>query len=252
MSAIEHTLWITEKTNEILGPIAVNVFEFLNKIGLKFSYNKEMPLPDHLIVSWIIMIIVLVIALITRRKLDKDKPPVLQHIWEAFSEVVIFFIDNVIGKEKGRKFFPLLATLSIFILFANLAGLFPFLISPTSNLNTTVACAILAFLYYNYQGIRTIGLKNYVKHFTGPYLFLAPLMVPIELLSHLSRILSLSVRLFGNIFGEDVVIIILFFLSPIFVPVPMMGFAIFTSLIQTFIFVMLTMMYLSGAVSEEH
>ena len=142
--------------------------------------------------------------------------------------------------------------MALFILGGNLLGLFPFSASPTATLNTTLACAVVAFLYYHAMGIRTLGFKKYAAHFAGPAPILAPLMVPIELVSHASRVLSLSLRLFGNIMGEDVVILILFSISAYIAPVPMMAFAIFTSILQAFIFVMLTMMYLAGAVAEDH
>ena len=172
---------------------------------------------------------------------------VLEMLYKGFQSL----IDDVIGTE-GRKFLPALATLGIFIASANLIGLIPEMASPTANLNVTVGCAFFIFIYYHFQGVKKHGLLGYLKKFAGPAWWLAWLFFPIEFISHFSRPLSLSMRLFGNIFGEDLVIIIIASLIPYIAPLPMMAFAIFTSLLQAFIFVMLSAIYLSGAMASEH
>ena len=132
-------------------------------------------------------------------------------------------------------------------------GLFFFLQPPTSNPNTTFALSISAFLYYNYEGVRRQGLGHYLKHFMGPLPWLAPLMFPIEIIGNLARILSLGMRLFGNIFGEHTATGIFMGLVPFVVPWPMMGLGIFGAFLQTFVFIMLTMVYIGGAIAaEEH
>jgi F-type H+-transporting ATPase subunit a len=146
----------------------------------------------------------------------------------------------------------LIGTLTLFILGCNLLGLVPGFKSPTSNLNTTVACALVVFFSTHIIGIRRHGLFRYLRQFIGPIWWLAPVMLPIELIGHLARPISLSIRLFGNIFGEDAVLLILFFLVPLVIPLPLMLLAIFTGVVQTFVFVMLSMVYIAGAEEADH
>jgi len=153
--------------------------------------------------------------------------------------------------EGGRRYFPLIGTLALFILVANLLGIIPGFESPTSNLNTTVSMALVVFVMTHVVGIRVHGFK-YVKQFMGPVWWLTPIMMPIEIVSHLSRPLSLSVRLFGNIMGEDLVLAIVLILIPFLVPLPLFVLMIFTSIIQTMVFVILSMMYISMAMEEAH
>jgi len=218
---------------------------------LEHTYHHEV-LPDHVIMAFLIAILLSGFAIWFRSRISVDNPGKLQ----LFLEVVVgalkdMLLDNV--GTRGRPFLGLIGTLGIFILACNWIGLFPYFASPTVNLNFTVGCAVVAFLYYNYQGIRAQGAANYFKHFLGPLPALAPLMLPIEIISHFSRIVSLSLRLFGNIFGEELVIAALAFMVAYLVPVPMMLFGVFGGMLQAFVFIMLTMVYLGGAVaSEEH
>ncbi len=231
-SGIEHTLWITQKINAMLG------------------LNSEPPaIPDHVVMSVCVGGILIGISLLTRKNL-KLVPTGPQNAIEMIFEALNNLLISIIG-PKGPRYFPIIATLALFILFGNLIGLVPFCKSPTSNLNVTLSCAIVIFIYYHWQGIKEQGLVKYLKHFAGPMPFLAILMFPLEIISHLARVMSLSIRLFGNIMGEDIIIIILFMLLPYIVPIPMMIFAIFTSVLQAFIFSMLSMMYIAGAVADE-
>lgn len=245
MEGIAHTLWITEKVNQVLGGPASAL---LTALGIQ--HDTATPLPQHLIITWEIIIILTILAYVSSKRISLI-PKKLQHVWELFAQVILQLLRSVLG-PKGDKYFSLIASMALFILIGNLMGLFPFSSSPTANLNTTVACALIIFFYYHFQGIKELGLKKYLKHFMGPSLIAAPFLIPIETISHCSRVLSLSVRLFGNIMGEDIVIIIIFSLAPLLAPVPMMAFAIFTSILQAFIFIMLSIMYLAGAVSQEH
>jgi F-type H+-transporting ATPase subunit a len=162
-------------------------------------------------------------------------------------------MQGVIGKDY-RRFEPLIVTLGIYILIGNILGLIPGFMSPTSNLNVTASCAIPVFVYYNYHGIRKHGLLRYLAHFMGPVWWLAWLLFPVEIVSHTARMLSLSMRLFGNIFAEELIITSLNqYIFPFLVSIPVMFLALFASTIQAFIFMLLTMVYLSGAVEEgEH
>ena len=151
----------------------------------------------------------------------------------------------------GLRFFPLIATIAVFILTANLLGLIPGFSSPTANLNTTVSMALVVFVLTHIIGVRLHGF-GYVKQFLGPVWWMAPLMLPIELISHLARPLSLSVRLFGNIMGEDLVLVIVLLLVPFLVPLPVIVLMIFTSAIQTLVFMMLSMIYIKLAMEGAH
>ena len=216
-------------------------------------------IPSHVIMAVIATLITVVFFRLAVKKMirgnsEEDlikKPGKMQLVLEGIYKIFQSLIDDFIG-EEGRKFLPAVATLGIFIAISNLLGLLPEMGSPTANLNTAVGCAVFIFFYYHYQGVKKHGLIGYLKTFMGPAWWLAPLFFPIEIISHFSRPLSLSFRLFGNIFGEDYVIIIIASLIPYIAPLPMMAFAIFTSFLQAFIFVMLSLVYLSGAVSEEH
>jgi F-type H+-transporting ATPase subunit a len=158
-------------------------------------------------------------------------------------------MSEVIGKESNR-FIPIIGTLAIYILTGNLLGLIPGFLSPTSNINITAGCAICVFVYYNYQGFRKHGFIGYMKHFAGPVLWMAPFLFVIEVISHMARPMSLSIRLFGNIFAEELIIKSLNDIVPFLASIPVMFLGLFASTIQAFIFILLTMVYISGAVEE--
>ena len=237
------TLWV----NKMIGPGVAHV---LALVGIHHQ-GPEPLIPDHVVMTVLIMLVTMTVLVVVRRGLTMV-PGKLQQVFELLYDYLKTLLEENIGK-KGVKFLPLIAGLALFIFLSNMAGLFPGLKSPTANLNVTVACAVSVFLYYNYQGLREHGVLRYLKHFCGPVWWLAPLMFPVEIVSHLARPLSLSVRLFGNIFGEDMIVLVFFGLAPLFVPLPIMALQIFTALVQTLVFVLLSVMYLAGAVeSEEH
>ena len=209
-------------------------------------------LPDHVVMAIFVALLLLGFALWFKSRISVENPGKLQLVLEALVGGVIGMLEETVG-HKGRQFLGLVGTLGLFILVSNLLGLVPFFSSPTVSLNMPVGCALVTFLYYNFQGIRAQGVGPYFKHFLGPVLPLAIIMLPIEIISHISRVLSLSIRLFGNIFGEELVVLVLASLIPFVVPVPMMLFGVFGSILQAFVFIMLTMIYLGGAVAaEEH
>jgi F-type H+-transporting ATPase subunit a len=210
-------------------------------------------LPDHVVMSMLIVVVVALALIPLRKKFSVEAPGKFQQILELTLSGLKDLIEEVVGHGFGARFLPFVLGLAVFIFVGNIFGLFYFLQPPTGNLSTTFALSITAFLYYNMVGIRDNGLFKYMAHFAGPLPILAPLMVPIEIISHLARILSLALRLFGNIFGEHTATGIFFVMFPFVVPWPMMGLGIFGALLQAFIFIMLTMAYLQGAVaSEEH
>ena len=152
---------------------------------------------------------------------------------------------------NARKYLPLVATIGLFVFVSNLIGIIPGFESPTSNINITLTLALLVFFYYNFEGIRKNGVISYFAHFAGPVKLLAPLMFPIEIVSHLSRIVSLSFRLFGNIKGDDLFLWVLLMLVPWLMPLPAYILLTFSALLQTFVFMILTYVYLAGAVAIE-
>jgi F-type H+-transporting ATPase subunit a len=198
--------------------------------------------------TWIVMAI-FIIAVLAMKKLEMI-PRGIQNFWEVTVRTLEDLVVETMG-EEGRPYFPFIATLALFILTCNLIGIIPYLQSSTNNLNTTLALALTSFVMTHYVGIKMHGFK-YVKHFLGPVPWLIPLILPIEIIGHLSRILSLSFRLFGNIMGEDLAIVILTLLVPWLVPLPMMVLQVFTSFIQTLVFIMLAMMYIVGSLEEAH
>jgi len=210
-------------------------------------------LPDHVIMAVLAVVLIAAVLIAISRRLSVEQPGKGQQMLELLVSGLEELIDDVVGHGFGKRFLPFIGGLAVFIFTCNIFGLFYFLQPPTANPNTTFALSITAFLFYNLVGIRDNGLFKYLKHFAGPLPLLAPLMVPIEIISHLARILSLALRLFGNIFGEHTATGIFFFLFPLILPWPMMGLGIFGALLQAFIFIMLTMAYLNGAVgAEEH
>jgi len=204
---------------------------------------------NNVLNTWIVMIILIALALVVRSRLQTI-PAGLQNFWEVTVSMLEDLVVETMG-EKGRPYFMLIASLALFILSCNLIGIIPWFQSSTNNLNTTLALALVSFVTTHYVGIKLHGVK-YIKHFIGPVPWLIPLMLPIEIIGHLSRVLSLSFRLFGNIMGEDLAIVILTILVPYLVPLPMMVLQVFTSFIQTLVFIMLTMMYIVGSLEEAH
>ena len=234
--------------------------------------------PDHLTYTWVAMVLLGLLTLIASRRLEMV-PRGAQNFMEIVLEQFLTLIDDVLGHE-GRRYFPLLATLGLFIVTSNLMGLVPGLIAPTANLNTTAACALIVFFTYHWIGIRKQGMRAYARHFMGPVVWLAWLMVPIEIVSHLARPLSLSLRLFGNMTGGHILLAVFFFLmgfdgmlgwaltgslggvllgapAALIMVVFTVGFLyplkILVAFLQAFIFVMLSMLYIAGAIEEaEH
>jgi F-type H+-transporting ATPase subunit a len=210
-------------------------------------------IPDHIVMILLIALGLIAFSWWLRGRLSVENPSGIQHLVEVSFQAVRGLMSEVIGKESGR-FVPIIGTLALYILVGNLIGLVPGFLSPTSNYNITAACAICVFLYYNYHGFRKQGFLGYLKHFAGPVLWMAPFLFIIELISHMARPMSLSIRLFGNIFAEELIIKSLNNIWPVLNPltIMVMFLALFASTIQAFIFILLTMVYISGAVEEAH
>lgn len=178
----------------------------------------------------------------------KIVPTGVQNILEYYLQGVLAMGKDVVGEKYARKYIPLIATIGIMIFFSNIIGIIPGFEAPTADINYTLPLALIAFFYYNFEGIRKNGIIAYAAHFAGPVKWLAPLMIPIEIVSHLSRIVSLSFRLFGNVRGDDLFLWVLIMLVPFVVPLPAYVILTFFAFLQAFIFMMLTYVYLAGAI----
>lgn len=214
-----------------------------------FLFLENKFFPPHVTYTWLIMVVLVIFGYLATRRIG-----IIPGRVQNFMEVIISGVDSLlvdIMGEKGEMFFPLMATLTLFILTANLAGLIPGFDGPTCSLNTTVSMALTVFVITHVIGVKIHGFK-YLKQFVGPVWWLAPLMIPIEIISHLSRPLSLSVRLFGNMEGGHIVLAVLFVLVPLLVPLPILILKLGIAVIQTLVFVLLSMMYIAGAMEEAH
>jgi len=226
------------------------LYEPVNRI---WNHALGVDVPDHVIMALLVLALSCIIFPLATRRLSRDNPGGFQHFLETIVGGLKGLLDEVVGHGAAEKFLYIIGGFACFIFMSNMFGLFFFLQPPTSNVNTTFALSLSAFLYYNFQGIRTQGLWHYLKHFWGPIWWLGVIMFPIEIIGHLARILSLSMRLFGNIFGEHTATGIFMGMLPFVLPWPMMGLGIFGAILQTFVFIMLTMVYIGGAVTvEEH
>ena len=204
----------------------------------------------HVIYSWFVILLLIIFAVLATRKIEMI-PTRAQNFFEIVISGMEEFMVDITG-EEGRWFFPIIATIFIYIATCNLLGLVPGFYPPTASINTTAACAIPVFLFTHFIGIKYHGIK-YIKHFLGPVWWLIPIILPIELIGHLARILSLSFRLFGNITGHELVLAILFMLAgAFFAPLPIMAMGIFVALVQAFVFFLLSIMYFAGAMEEAH
>jgi F-type H+-transporting ATPase subunit a len=249
-------LWVTEILNHLFaGPVT----------GLLRAFHihpehPQAPISNAVAMQLLVFIFLIAVFVLVRSRLSVDKPGALQHVFEGAHGFIEDQSHEIIG-HGSSSFTPFLMTLAFFILICNLIGLIPGFESPTAVPIVPLGCAICAFIYYNVQGIRKKGLAHYAAHFLGPSdpsmsLFiripLSILMLPIEIVSHSARVLSLTIRLWANMFAGDLVTMAFFSMISVGVPVIFLGLHIGVSLLQTYIFILLTMVYLSGAVAEEH
>jgi len=205
----------------------------------------KIPVTDTVTTTWLLMAVLTVLAYFVSRNL-KEKPSSWQNIIELGVESIYNLIKSMIGVGT-ETFLPLVGTLAIFIGMANLLSIVPYFSPPTRDINTPLALALIVFLAVHYYGLTRQGLK-YLEHYVSP----TPVLLPIHIISEISRTFSLTIRLFGNIMGEEIIIAIFAILAPIIVPIPMMAFSIFTGILQAFIFSILTIIYLAGAVTAGH
>src|SRR5271155_3835738 len=239
-------LWFTAILNRLFaGPVTA----LLLALHIQPKHPTA-PIPNSLAMEVLVFSFMLVLFLLVRSRLSVDRPGALQHAFE-WSEGFVQDQSNEIIGHHSEGYTAFLVILGLFILLCNLIGVIPGFESPTAVPVVPLGCALCAFVYYQTQGFKHAGIA-YLKHFAGPMPALAPLMIPIELISHLARVLSLTIRLFANMFAGDMVTWVFFSLVPLGVPIVFLGLHIGVSLLQTYIFVLLTTVYLQGAVSEEH
>ena len=236
MEQLEHASPIVDLVNALLGPFGVHV-------------------PNYLVFCALIVLFLAALGLFIRSRLSVDNPGKLQIVLEDIVSFIVEQLENMMP-HKGKKYLPLVGTVFVFILLGNLMGQIPGLGSPTSNVNVPFALAITVWLYYHVEGIRAQGIVNYLLHFAFPPgvpKLMAPLMLPIELISHASRVMSLTLRLFGNIFGEHLVVLIIASIVPFIAPLPIQALGLIVGPLQAFIFMTLTAIYLASATAvDEH
>jgi F-type H+-transporting ATPase subunit a len=237
------------------------VAALLNALGMAPA-NPARPIPVYFAMEILVVAIIMIVLAIARSRLSVDRPGHLQQVIELTAGGLETQGEEIIG-HGAKEFVPLLLTLTLFIFLCNIIGLIPTLESPTGfykpgtafpmiGIYVTLGCALVALCYYHYWGIHHHGIFGYLKTFMGPVKAIAIIMVPIELVSHLARGLSLSVRLFANMMAGNLVSGVFFMLVPVVIPVVFEGLHFGVALLQTYIFIMLTIVYLAGAVSEEH
>jgi len=219
------------------------VFTFFGSL----NHSHAFVFVTHVLLS---AVIALALAKMATKSL-RMVPTGTQNVMEAYLQGIIAMGRDVIGETNAKRYLPLVATIGMFVFVANVIGIIPGFESPSGNINMTLTLALIVFVYYNFEGIRKHGVVHYFAHFAGPVKWLAPLMFPIEIVSHISRIISLSFRLFGNIKGDDLFLWVLLMLAPWIVPLPAFLLLSFSAILQTFIFMILTYVYLAGAVLLE-
>jgi F-type H+-transporting ATPase subunit a len=225
--------------------------------ALHFEHNALAPISNQMAMQILVVAFLIVVFVLVRARLSLDNPGGLQHIFEGLHGFITGQSEEIIG-HHSEGFTPFLLALGVFILACNLLGLIPGFESPTAVPSVPLGCAIVAFCYYHVQGIKRQGALKYAKHFLGPaggkwyWIPLQLLMLLIETISHVARMLSLTIRLFANMFAGDMVTLVFFSLVPIGIPIAFLGLHLGVSFLQAYIFVLLTTVYLSGAVAEEH
>src|SRR5262252_7531629 len=248
-------LAFTKLLNSLFG---ASVLGLLNLLGIH-PKNPAAPITNPVAMQILVVIILTVIFVIVRMRLSVERPGGLQHTFEGMYGFISGMGHEIIGHDAER-FVPYIMALGMFILTCNLIGLVPGLESPTAVPIVPLGCALLTWFYYHYHGIRENGVFGYLKHFIGPQegmpmavrIGLPFLIFPIEIFSHLARVMSLTVRLFANMFAGEMVTLVFFSLVPLGIPVIFQGLHIGVAVIQTYIFVLLTAVYLGEAVAHEH
>jgi F-type H+-transporting ATPase subunit a len=241
----ETELWITKLLNEQIPGVGNTL------TGIVGMPPQARPWANFVAMQLVVAAIIIVLFALLRPRLSADHPGKLQHTFELIYEFLREQAHEQVG-HASRQYVPYFGTIFIFILFSNLIGVIPGMEAPTMVPSVPAGCAIATFFYYNIVGVQANGIAKYLAHFAGPMPLLAPLMIPIELVSHMARPLSLTIRLFANMYAGEQVTMVFLRLTLLLFPAIFMGLHIFVSILQAYIFMLLTMMYVAGAVSHEH
>lgn len=239
-------LWFTELLNKLIGGPVNGLLEAL---GIH-AHDPHNPITDAVSMQILVAGLILVFFVVVRSRLSVDAPGKMQHVMEMVHETIAGQAEEVIGHHY-KRYVPWIITVAFFILLANLIGLIPGFLSPTQFAPVPLGLALCTFVYYHFHGVREQGIVHYLKHFAGPVWWLSWLMFPIEIISHTARVMSLTIRLYANMFAGEMVTLAFFSLVPIAIPVLFLGLHVMVAFVQTMIFVILTMIYLAGAVAEE-
>jgi F-type H+-transporting ATPase subunit a len=242
----EHEIWLTTQFNQFLPGPANAVLDLV-----KVDHEAAHPWTNWMSMELVVVAVIVIIFAFLRTRLSVDQPGRLQHVFELIYDFLTGQAGDYI-EHHSSKYVDFCATLFIFILFMNLVGVIPGLESPTMYPMVPLGCALSVLAYYNWMGLRAQGLWGYLKHFAGPMPLLAPLMVPIEIISHLARPLSLTIRLYANMFAGEQVTMAFLALTYLVVPSLFMGLHVFVSLLQAYVFALLTLIYVGAAVAHEH
>jgi len=268
-----HVSWLTYLVNQILGAPALAL---LTALHITPSY-PDTPIPEHVVMALTVLVVGTILALALRARLSVERPGASQQIAEwLFTNPFGIGINDVLEENAGhhwQKYIPMVGSVAIFILLANLFGAFPFLSAPTANVTVPLACAIITFVYFNWQGIKHHGAGGYAKQFAGPVWWLSPLMFPVEIISTAARLLSLTVRLWANIFASDLIYGLFLGLFtglavwagtksaiagialgvfPALAPILFILLHVFVSIVQTYVFAILPAVYIGLATADEH
>jgi F-type H+-transporting ATPase subunit a len=269
----EHISPITQFANHYLGSLVIAVLHMLHLE----PENAELPIPQHIVMGVLVLLLVTILALIVKSRLSVERPGAMQQVAEMLiTNPMRLGIRDILDESAGhhaRSYIYLIGTISIFILFSNLFSLFPLFSAPTGHVTVPLACASIIFLYFNWQGIRHLGPLKYAKQFAGPVWWMAWLIFPVELISTLARLLSLTVRLYANIFSSDLIyslflgllaqaftsvwessrvggVVVAIF--PALIPLVFIALHLLVAFVQTIIFTVLPASYLGLATAEEH
>jgi F-type H+-transporting ATPase subunit a len=241
----EPELFVTQLLNNNLAGLGNSL------IGLVGMTPQERPWANYVAMQLLVALIVIVLFAILKPRLSVERPGTLQHIFELVHEFVSGQADENVGHD-GHRYVAYFGTVFIYVLFCNLIGLIPGFESPTMIPSVPAGLAVATFCYYNLMGVQANGIFKYAAHFAGPIWWMAPLMIPIEIVSHMARPLSLTIRLFANMYAGEQVTGVFLKLTLLLVPALFMGLHVFVSFLQAYIFMLLTMMYVGGAVAHEH
>jgi F-type H+-transporting ATPase subunit a len=241
----ETEIWLTRIFNDYLPGLANAV------LGVVGMAPQARPWSNFITMQILVAVIIIVVFALLRTHLSVDRPGRFQQTFELVYEFVHSQTEDMVG-HVGERYLAFFGALFVFILISNLIGVIPGFESPTMYPYVPAGCAVATFLYYNFVGIQANGLIKHLGHFVGPIWWLAPLMIPIEIVSNLARPLSLTLRLYANMYAGEQVTSVFVSLTKLIIPVLFMGLHIFVALLQAYIFMLLTMIYVSGAVAEEH